>query len=59
MLENERQKYIAAMDFARAREIESHIKQLRAGSSLDLSMHHLKIKRAQRSPILNTKSTAR
>ena len=49
MLENERQKYIAAMDFARAREIESHIKQLRAGSS----MHHLKIKRAQRSPILN------
>ena len=32
MLENERQKYIAAMDFARAREIESHIKQLRAGS---------------------------
>ena len=32
MLENERQKYITAMDFARAREIESHIKQLRAGS---------------------------
>ena len=33
MLQSEREKYIKAMDFVRAREIENHINQLRAGSA--------------------------